>query len=72
VIVLIVNQDRVAIFKSKCETPVAANAYRPMPGQIAAERMQSPSRDVHMVITSLDPIAPAGGAPPWVTAPFTV
>lgn len=48
VVVLVVQQVDIAVFKPKRKTPVAANPDRKAPFQFAFKWVQSESRDVHV------------------------
>lgn len=48
VIVLIVDEDRVLAFKLERQTPVSADADRPVILEFSDERMKFPSRSVHI------------------------
>ena len=48
-VILIVDQYRILALKRKREPPVSAHLDGPVPAQIFAERMEFPSRSVHVV-----------------------
>ena len=47
VVVAIVDKDGVLAFKAESQAPVAANAHGPVTCEIAMQRMQMPSREIH-------------------------
>ena len=49
VVILIVDQNGIAIFKCEGQAPVAIDPYRPMPAQVAEQRMEFPARYVHIL-----------------------
>ena len=48
VLILIVHQDGIAVFKCKSQTPVAVDANRPVTRKAAFERVPVPARTVHV------------------------
>jgi hypothetical protein len=48
VVILIVRQDGIAVFKRKSQTPVAVDADRSVTGKATLEGMPVPSRTVHV------------------------
>jgi len=48
VVILIINQNGIAIFKRKRQTPVAINADRAVTTQTAFERVSVPTGTVHV------------------------
>lgn len=47
-VVAIIDQNGVFSFKREGQSPVAADIYGPVTFEVAMERMQSPSRSVHV------------------------
>src|SRR5215467_10413723 len=54
VIVLIVHQDSILSLKSECQAPVATHSYRPMPCQIAFQRIKVVPRCIHVIRATCD------------------
>jgi len=48
VVILVVHQDGIAVFKCKSQTPVAVDADRPVAGKAALEGVPVPVRTVHV------------------------
>jgi len=48
VVILIVNQNGIAVLERKGQAPVAIHAYGPVPGKTAFERVPVPARTVHV------------------------
>lgn len=47
-IVLIVNQHRIVVFKYEGQSPVTVDPYRPVTIQAPSQRMKSPTGNVHL------------------------
>ena len=48
VVVLVVHQDGIAVFKRKSQTPIAVDADGPMTRLVALEGMPVPARSFHV------------------------
>src|ERR1035441_3299232 len=48
VVILVVDENRVLALKSKCQAPIAVHFHGPMALEIAVQRVQSPSRSIHI------------------------
>lgn len=49
VVVLIVHDFGMAVFKPEGDAPIPANLHAPMPFEVSGQRMQFPAREIHVV-----------------------
>ena len=49
VVVSIVHEHGIFTLEGECQTPVAADIYRPMPLKLAEQGVQSPARRIHVL-----------------------
>lgn len=48
VVILIIDDERIAVFEAERHPPVAVHLYSPLSGKLALQRMQLPSGLVHL------------------------
>jgi hypothetical protein len=48
VIVLIIHENCVLVFKLECQSPISADTYRPMIPQLTSKLVQSPCGSIHI------------------------